>query len=186
MEAQGRGRADGRLAHGERPPKETRASRGRSRRRAMRSATWSTHTPPSLGSRTRCCRTAPAASSGPTPRPSRRPPRARTGQPPDFHVVLTNPAGEQAYPIAATVFALLSRTAPAARTRPALDFFRWSLRKGSGTATTLGYVPLPSGAGAAGRSLLGADLSGRELIAGACTSGGSEPPDRWHWDPAKC
>ena len=61
----------------------------------------------------------------------------------DFHVLLTNPAGEQAYPIAATVFALMSRTAPAARTRPALDFFRWSLRKGGGTAATLGYVPLP-------------------------------------------
>ena len=61
----------------------------------------------------------------------------------DFHVVLTNPAGEQAYPIAATVFVLVSRTAPRARTRAALDFFRWSLRKGSGTATTLGYVPLP-------------------------------------------
>ena len=37
--------------------------------------------PPSSGSRTRCCRTAPAASSGRTPRPSRPPPRARTGQP---------------------------------------------------------------------------------------------------------
>ena len=61
----------------------------------------------------------------------------------DFHVVLTNPAGEQAYPIAATVFVLVSRTAPRARTRATLDFFRWSLRKGSGTATPLGYVPLP-------------------------------------------
>ena len=61
----------------------------------------------------------------------------------DFHVVLTNPAGEQAYPIAATVFAMISKTAPRAKTRAALDFFRWSLRKGSATATALGYVPLP-------------------------------------------
>jgi len=62
---------------------------------------------------------------------------------PDFDIVLTNPAGEHAYPIAATVFVLASRTAPRARTRAALDFFRWSLRKASGTAATLGYVPLP-------------------------------------------
>ena len=62
---------------------------------------------------------------------------------PHFHIVLTNPAGEQAYPIAATVFVLMSKTAPRVRTRSALDFFRWSLRKGSGTATALGYVPLP-------------------------------------------
>ena len=61
----------------------------------------------------------------------------------DFHIVLTDPAGDQAYPIAAAVFVLMSKTAPRVRTRSALDFFRWSLRKGSGTATTLGYVPLP-------------------------------------------
>jgi phosphate transport system substrate-binding protein len=62
---------------------------------------------------------------------------------PDFHVVLTNPAGEQAYPIAATVFVLMSKNATRARARSALDFFRWSLRKGGAAATTLGYVPLP-------------------------------------------
>jgi phosphate transport system substrate-binding protein len=61
----------------------------------------------------------------------------------DFHVLLTNAAGDEAYPIAATVFALVKRGAPRARLRPALDFFRWSLRRGGGTATALGYVPLP-------------------------------------------
>jgi phosphate transport system substrate-binding protein len=61
----------------------------------------------------------------------------------DFHLVLTNPAGEQAYPIVATVFALMRKAGSGARTRSALDFFRWSLRNGSGTASALGYVPLP-------------------------------------------
>jgi phosphate transport system substrate-binding protein len=61
----------------------------------------------------------------------------------DFHVLLTNASGGEAYPIAVTVFALVNRSAPRARVRPALDFFRWSLRKGGGTATALGYVPLP-------------------------------------------
>jgi len=37
----------------------------------------------------------------------------------------------------------MHKSAPRARTRAALDFFRWSLEKGSGTATQLGYVPLP-------------------------------------------
>jgi phosphate transport system substrate-binding protein len=62
---------------------------------------------------------------------------------PDFHVLLTNAAGDEAYPIAATVFALVNRSAPRARVRPALDFFRYSLRRGGSTAAALGYVPLP-------------------------------------------
>jgi phosphate transport system substrate-binding protein len=61
----------------------------------------------------------------------------------DFHVLLTNAAGDEAYPIAATVFALVNRSGPRARVRPALEFFRYSLRKGGSTASALGYVPLP-------------------------------------------
>jgi phosphate transport system substrate-binding protein len=62
----------------------------------------------------------------------------------DFHVLLTNAPGENAYPITATVFVFMHKSASRARTRAALDFFRWSLEKGSPTATRLRYVPLPS------------------------------------------
>ena len=82
---------------------------------------------------------------------------------PDFHVVLTNPAGEQAYPIAATVFVLMSRTAPAredsirARLLPLVAAEGQRHRRGAGLRAP------PARAGAAGRSLLGTNLSGREL-----------------------
>jgi phosphate transport system substrate-binding protein len=62
----------------------------------------------------------------------------------DFHLLLTNTAGKDAYPITATVFALMVKSPPSARTRSALDFFRWSLEQGAGTASALGYVPLPA------------------------------------------
>jgi phosphate transport system substrate-binding protein len=61
----------------------------------------------------------------------------------DFHLLLTNAPGENAYPLTATVFVLMHKSASRARTRAALDFFRWSLEKGSSMATQLGYVPLP-------------------------------------------
>ena len=61
----------------------------------------------------------------------------------DFYMLLTDVPGEAAYPITATVFVLMNKSASRARTRAALDFFRWSLEKGSSTATQLGYVPLP-------------------------------------------
>jgi phosphate transport system substrate-binding protein len=62
----------------------------------------------------------------------------------DFYLLLTNAPGEDAYPITATVFVFMHKSASRARTRAALDFFRWSLEKGSSTATQLGYVPLPA------------------------------------------
>lgn len=61
----------------------------------------------------------------------------------DFYLLLTDVPGEDAYPITATVFVLMQKAAPASRTRAALDFFRWSLERGSKTAADLGYVPLP-------------------------------------------
>jgi phosphate transport system substrate-binding protein len=63
----------------------------------------------------------------------------------DFHVMLTDPPGEDAYPIAATVFVFMHRSASRARTRATLDFFQWSLEKGAASAAQLGYVPLPAG-----------------------------------------
>ena len=65
------------------------------------------------------------------------------GRTSDFHLLLTDVPGENSYPITATVFVLMHKTASASRTRAALDFFRWSLEKGSRTAAQLGYVPLP-------------------------------------------
>jgi phosphate transport system substrate-binding protein len=65
----------------------------------------------------------------------------RTG---DFYVLLTNAPSRNAYPITATVFVLMNKTASIARTRSALDFFRWALDGGSSTAAQLGYVPLPA------------------------------------------
>jgi phosphate transport system substrate-binding protein len=61
----------------------------------------------------------------------------------DFHLLLTDAAGEQSYPITATVFVLMPKTGARARTRAALEFFKWSLERGSGIAAALGYVPLP-------------------------------------------
>jgi phosphate transport system substrate-binding protein len=61
----------------------------------------------------------------------------------DFHVQLTEVPAENAYPIAASVFVLMQKQGSSrARTRAALNFFRWSLEKGSGTAAQLGCVPL--------------------------------------------
>ena len=62
----------------------------------------------------------------------------------DFHLVLTNAPGEDAYPITATTFVLMPK-APKSRERSAaaIDFVRWSLENGKTQAETLNYVPLP-------------------------------------------
>jgi phosphate transport system substrate-binding protein len=62
----------------------------------------------------------------------------------DFALLLTDVDGDNAYPITATVFVLMPKAGSKSRTRAALEFFRWSLEKGSSTATQLGYVPLPA------------------------------------------
>lgn len=62
----------------------------------------------------------------------------------DFHLLLTDAPGADAYPVAATVFVLMQKQPrSAARSRDALDFFRLSLEKGQKDAADLGYVPLP-------------------------------------------
>jgi phosphate transport system substrate-binding protein len=64
----------------------------------------------------------------------------------DFDVVITDPVGEDAYPIAATSFALMYATPRvSARTRAAVGFFRWGLQQGQTQATELGYVALHPG-----------------------------------------
>ena len=61
----------------------------------------------------------------------------------DFDLLLTDAPGENAYPIAATVFILMHKTTPPRRARAAVEFFKWSLEKGAKDAAELGYVPLP-------------------------------------------
>jgi phosphate transport system substrate-binding protein len=57
------------------------------------------------------------------------------------------PTGEAAYPILATVFALMPRRAQfAGRTRRTIAFFRFALAERGEDALALGYVPLPPAA----------------------------------------
>ncbi len=62
----------------------------------------------------------------------------------DFHLVMTDLPGADAYPIAATAFVLMPK-APndPARAKVALEFFRWVLENGQKSATDLEYAPLP-------------------------------------------
>ncbi len=62
----------------------------------------------------------------------------------DFHLLITNAPGPDAWPIAATNFILIDKTpGNPARARAALDFFRWAYANGDARAEELGYVPLP-------------------------------------------
>jgi phosphate transport system substrate-binding protein len=62
----------------------------------------------------------------------------------DFHLVMTDAPGDQAYPIAASVFVIMYKNPkdPAGSKR-AFDFFRWALETGQAQANSLDYVPLP-------------------------------------------
>ena len=81
----------------------------------------------------------------------------------DFHIVLTGAAGDQAYPIAATVFVLdeqdraTSEDSSHARLLPLVAAERQRYRHDAGLCAP------PARARAAGRSLLGTNISGREL-----------------------
>jgi phosphate transport system substrate-binding protein len=62
----------------------------------------------------------------------------------DFYLIMTNAPGENAYPIAATVFMLMyKKPKDPARQKATLDFFAWSLKSGQPQAEALDYVPLP-------------------------------------------
>lgn len=63
----------------------------------------------------------------------------------DFNLVITDAPGEQAWPIAASVFVLMyKQPRNAARAQQAIDFFKWSLENGQPQARALDYVPLPA------------------------------------------
>ena len=62
----------------------------------------------------------------------------------DFHLVMTDANGEQAYPISATTFILMyKKPKDAERSKSALKFFKWALEQGQKQADELDYAPLP-------------------------------------------
>lgn len=62
----------------------------------------------------------------------------------DFYAVIGDAPAEDAYPIAATTFALMYKEPKSpARSKAAFEFFHWSLTKGGADAASLGYAPLP-------------------------------------------
>ena len=62
----------------------------------------------------------------------------------DFDLVITNAPGDEAWPITATNFMLMhKRPKDPARSKAALDFFRWAFEHGKAQASELHYVPLP-------------------------------------------
>jgi phosphate transport system substrate-binding protein len=62
----------------------------------------------------------------------------------DFYLLVTNAAGEQSYPITATVFILIPKKAKdPGRTKVALELFAWGATKGRKQAEALQYVPVP-------------------------------------------
>ncbi|WP_425478841.1 phosphate ABC transporter substrate-binding protein PstS [Novilysobacter concretionis] len=62
----------------------------------------------------------------------------------DFHLVMTNAPGEQAWPITATNFILMyKQPKDAAGASSAKAFFRWVYANGDAAASKLDYVPLP-------------------------------------------
>jgi phosphate transport system substrate-binding protein len=62
----------------------------------------------------------------------------------DFFLVITDAPGANSWPIAASSFVLIyKQPKDAARTRTAVDFFKWALEKGQQQAKSLDYVPLP-------------------------------------------
>ena len=62
----------------------------------------------------------------------------------DFHLIMTDAPGDEAYPIAATAFVIMHKTPKnAERSKNTLKFFRWALEQGQPQATALHYVPLP-------------------------------------------
>jgi phosphate transport system substrate-binding protein len=63
----------------------------------------------------------------------------------DFYLIMTDAPGDDAYPIAASVFVIMyKKPRDAARAQAAFDFFRWTMEHGQKQADDLHYVPLPA------------------------------------------
>jgi phosphate transport system substrate-binding protein len=64
--------------------------------------------------------------------------------PADFRVSITNPPGENAYPIASFTWLLIpTQSKDAARGKILVDFLNWMLVEGQKQTTALSYAPLP-------------------------------------------
>jgi phosphate transport system substrate-binding protein len=62
----------------------------------------------------------------------------------NFYLVITNAPGAEAWPITATVFAIMYKQPKnAASAKAAKDFFTWGYANGQPQAKALDYVPLP-------------------------------------------
>jgi phosphate transport system substrate-binding protein len=69
---------------------------------------------------------------------------AEWGKVQDFYLIMTDAPGDDAYPIAATVFIIMyKQPKDPARTNTAIDFFKWAPESGQSQADALNYVPLP-------------------------------------------
>jgi phosphate transport system substrate-binding protein len=63
----------------------------------------------------------------------------------DFFLIMTDAAGDQAYPITATVFVLMRKQPKSPEGgAAALDFLKWALQNGQAQAESLDYMPLPT------------------------------------------
>ncbi len=63
---------------------------------------------------------------------------------PDFHVIMTNAAGDKSWPVAGSTFILMQSTPVSkANSAAALKFFDWGYKNGKQMATDLDYVPMP-------------------------------------------
>lgn len=62
----------------------------------------------------------------------------------DFFLIMTDAPGENAFPITATSFVIMHKQPKdMARSKVALNFFKWALESGQAQADSLHYVPLP-------------------------------------------
>jgi phosphate transport system substrate-binding protein len=66
--------------------------------------------------------------------------------PADFRVSITNPPGDDAYPVASFTWLLLYQDPKdKALAKIMVDFTKWALTDGQKYAADLGYAPLPQG-----------------------------------------
>lgn len=62
----------------------------------------------------------------------------------DFNLVITNAAGEESWPITASVFVMMyKQSKDAAKSKAAFEFFKWTFANGRSQAEAMDYVPLP-------------------------------------------
>jgi len=69
---------------------------------------------------------------------------AKDAMPKDFRVSITNPPGQDAYPISSFTWLLLyENPKDKARAKVMVDFVKWALTEGQKFASEIGYAPLP-------------------------------------------